>query len=423
MIVCAAYFTKEGEKTGKRLETALVSARQEQAGNDMRFFFHWREEGTSLHEFAGTAFRYHLPLLFIGAAGIAVRTIAPFVYDKTTDSPVLVMDDRGQYVVPMLSGHLGGANDLAGLIAAAIGGKPVITTATDVHGCFAADVFARRNGLAVRNREGIRLAANRALEGQKVRIAVDPEVKILAADIPEDVEVSREENTPADIVVSRRKPEGFGDAGRGVEHTPLWLSPKEYVIGMGCRRGKTFEELNRFLLGCILQAGLTELSGVENAPEEWIKEHVRAIATIDRKADEPGLQVLAQNWHIPLLTFTAEELNSIPDGFHFTASDFVREVTGVSNVCERAAVMGAAGGTACYAGACAGMKSSDRDYSRVLPAVRRKAGNGITLAAAEGMPFLWTFDTEVMGTDRDCGTGSSCPEPGNRYDEQSSGQE
>lgn len=405
MIVCAAYFTEEGKKTGKRLEEALASAGPGQARAGMRFYFHWREEGTSLHEFAGTAFRYHLPVLFVGAAGIAVRTIAPFVQDKTTDSAVLVMDDRGQYVIPILSGHLGGANDLAGAFAAAAGARPVITTASDVHGCFAADVFARRNGLAVRNREGIRLVADRALEGRRMRIAVDPQIRVMTETVPEGIEVSRDLKGQAEILTSSKEPASTGNHVTGSfscceECAPsclLWLSPKEYVIGMGCRRGRTFEELNAFLLDCIQRSDVMEKEPAGSA-EEWIRLHVRAFATIDRKADETGLQILAQYWHVPLLTYAAEELCDIPDRFCFAESDFVRNVTGVSNVCERAAVMGAAGSNTGIAGA--GFRTADGGmdvFSAVRFAIRKQSGEGMTLAMAKGAPFIQTFDTGVMG--------------------------
>ena len=83
--------------------------------------------------------------LFIGASGIAVRLIAPWVKDKFTDSPVLVMDERAEYVIPLLSGHVGGAVEIAREIAGSVGAKPVITTATDVEQVFAVDVFAADN--------------------------------------------------------------------------------------------------------------------------------------------------------------------------------------------------------------------------------------------------------------------------------------
>ena len=97
---------------------------------------------TSLHDWTADMFDEKDALLFIGASGIAVRSIAPFVADKRKDPAVVVMDEKGQFVISLLSGHLGGANELTGKIANLTGAIPVITTATDVNGRFAVDIFA-----------------------------------------------------------------------------------------------------------------------------------------------------------------------------------------------------------------------------------------------------------------------------------------
>lgn len=89
-------------------------------------------------------------VIWIGACGIAVRAMAPSLRDKLTDIPVLVVDEAGQFVIPVLSGHYGGANELAGLLAKRIGAVPVITTATDVNHAFAVDVFAKEMDFSYR---------------------------------------------------------------------------------------------------------------------------------------------------------------------------------------------------------------------------------------------------------------------------------
>lgn len=97
----------------------------------------------SVSAWAGEQMAAHHALVFVGACGIAVRAIAPWITDKLHDSPVLVMDEQGQYVIPLLSGHVGGANELAVRLAGELGAVPVITTATDLHGSFAVDLFAK----------------------------------------------------------------------------------------------------------------------------------------------------------------------------------------------------------------------------------------------------------------------------------------
>ena len=112
-------------------------------------------------------------ILFIGACGIAVRAIAPNLTDKLHDSPVLVLDEQGQYVIPLLAGHYGGANELAVQIAEKINAIPVITTATDLQNKFAVDLFAKRNGLRIINKDGIAKISAKVLAGEKVTLCVE----------------------------------------------------------------------------------------------------------------------------------------------------------------------------------------------------------------------------------------------------------
>ena len=112
-------------------------------------------------------------LLFIGACGIAVRAIAPWVVNKLYDSPVLVMDELGTYVIPILSGHVGGANEIAVKIAEMTGSIPVITTATDLNKSFAVDIFAKKNYLYIENKNGIAKVSSKVLRGEKINIAIE----------------------------------------------------------------------------------------------------------------------------------------------------------------------------------------------------------------------------------------------------------
>ena len=113
-------------------------------------------------------------LLFIGACGIAVRAIAPWVANKLYDSPVLVMDELGTYVIPILSGHVGGANEIAAKIGKMTGAIPVITTATDLNRCFAVDIFAKKNYLYIENKNGIAKVSSKVLRGEKISMAIEP---------------------------------------------------------------------------------------------------------------------------------------------------------------------------------------------------------------------------------------------------------
>ena len=155
MILRVCTFTKQGDELSHQLfdtwKEMIVQTRGDQ----------------SLEAWVRDCFAWHLPILFIGACGIAVRAIAPHVQDKLSDSAVLVMDEKGEFVIPILSGHAGGANAIARKISARTGARPVITTATDVEGLFSVDVFAVQNGLRIWNREGIRKVSSKLLAGEK----------------------------------------------------------------------------------------------------------------------------------------------------------------------------------------------------------------------------------------------------------------
>ena len=278
-------------------------------------------------------------LIFCCALGIAVRAIAPHVRDKRTDPAVLVLDEGGTFVIPLLSGHLGGANALAEELAAKLLATPVLTTATDVNGLFAVDVFAKNNDLFIEDMALAKAVSAALLAGETVGFR-------------------------SDLPVEGSLPKGLtpGEAGLGILVSPsdekpffrtLRLIPRRYAVGLGCRRGKSESELEAFLMENLEKHGV------------GLRE-VKALASIDIKRDEPGLVVLAKELGLPFVTYSAEELKRAPG--EFTLSAFVQGVTGVDSVCERAAVL-ASGGTLM---------------------VRKVAENGMTFALAkkeEGIRF------------------------------------
>lgn len=270
-------------------------------------------DGLKAEEWAARAFSRSDGLIFVGATGIAVRSIAPHLRHKSTDPAVVVVDEGGQFVIPILSGHLGGANDLAREMAALTGAVPIITTATDVNGVFAVDQWARRQGLLVCNPERILSVSSRLLARETVGVfSAWP----IAGELPAGLcMVSQEE---AQVVLDLYRPEG--DA--------LWLCPKGIRVGMGCRRGTPETALRALLEEVLTQEGIPQKA-------------VSALCTIDLKKDEGGLQELAQELDVPLTTYSAQELAQAPGDF--TPSLFVEQITGVDNVCERAAL--ACGGT------------------------------------------------------------------------------
>ena len=279
-----------------------------------------------LTEWTGEQMKEHRSLLFIGACGIAVRAIAPFLTNKLNDMPVLVMDEQGRFVIPILAGHVGGANELALSLAERMESTPVITTATDLNHCFAVDLFARRNALHIVNKDGIAKVSSRILAGEEVTMAVEEghlreeEAQTLRGrrgsrktNIPDGIRLVSTE-APVDVLVA---PASYGQ-GR-----LLTLRPKEYVIGIGCKRGKAAEQIDQFVHKVLKESGIS-------------MEQVAAFVSIDRKKDEEGILWMSSHYGIPFVTCSAEELQQVEGNFH--ASEFVKSQVGVDNVCERAAL-------------------------------------------------------------------------------------
>ena len=129
--------------------------------------------GVSLAGWTALQFAQSDALVFVGAVGIAVRAIAPHCRSKASDPAVVVLDECGRFAVPVLSGHLGGANDLARALAAVCGAVPVITTATDAHGIFAVDEWAKHQNCTVLEAERIKHVSSKLLAGQSVRFAAE----------------------------------------------------------------------------------------------------------------------------------------------------------------------------------------------------------------------------------------------------------
>ncbi len=229
--------------------------------------------------------------VFICATGIAVRKIAPLLKDKLTDPALIVMDEGGHFVIPLLSGHVGGANELASSIAKEVGAIPVITTATDVNDVIAIDQLAAANDLSIINRDNIKKVSAGLLRGQAKSIA-----------IADDVVISANENDIDDQVL-------------GLMFRPL-------VVGIGCRRNKDAGELEAFFLETLQEYGCNIKS-------------VAAIASIDIKAKEPAICALSQKYDIPFNTYSVAELAAVPGDFE--SSEFVEKTVGVSDVSARAA--------------------------------------------------------------------------------------
>lgn len=272
-------------------------------------------------------------LVFVGAVGIAVRAIAPYIQKKWKDPAVVAVDECARFAVPLLSGHLGGANRLARAVSEVCGAQAVITTATDVNGVFAVDEWARCQGLSVIDPQHIKVISGKLLAGGSVKVYNSYSIE---GECPPGVEIA--ETLPADVAVSVRE-----------EEAVLSLAPKIVVLGVGCRKG-------------------TPQSTIESVLERFLQqnklhiESICAVASIDLKKEEPGLIAFCRSHGWEFQTCTAEELRQVAG--EFTPSAFVSQITGVDNVCERSAVFVSGGGLL----------------------IKKFAADGVTMAAAE-KPF------------------------------------
>lgn len=278
-------------------------------------------EKEALTDWIKEAFEKRIPLVFIGAIGIVVRLISPYIKDKLWDSSVTVIEEKGSYVIPILSGHIGGGNDLARSIAKRIQAIPVITTATDVQNTFAVDSFAKKNRLHIVNREGIRLVSKKVLEEGRISIFADLKWNCQELEKWESCVNLVSNQEVADVVISEKEILN--------KKALLYLQPKRIVLGIGCKKGKKMEEIKKSILCILKEKKLEKIVGNELCM-------VHGIASIDLKKRELGLLEFAAYYHLPFKTYSVKELGELQG--QFSVSTFVEQTTGVSNVCERAAV-------------------------------------------------------------------------------------
>lgn len=275
-----------------------------------------------LNDWAREMFAAMDALIFIGATGIAVRAIAPLVQDKFYDPAVLVMDELGQFCIPLLSGHVGGANELAETISRLIGSQAVITTATDVNHQFAVDVFARKNGLKIADRELAKEISAELLTGRKVGFFTD---FLWNGTLPKGLCEGQFCDRNIQITINTDSLKDRSETCSG-EKDILRLVPPVIILGIGCRKGTPAGQIQAAIHQLLKEQNLHPLS-------------IAAVATIDLKKEEPGLLAAAKALQIPVICYSSEELAAVPGDF--AESAFVKQITGVGNVCERAALKAA----------------------------------------------------------------------------------
>lgn len=255
-------------------------------------------------------------LVYIGATGIAVRAIAPFVKDKKTDPAVICIDELGKFTIPLLSGHIGGANRLATYIAREIESLAVITTATDINHLPAIDEWATQHNLHITDMLMAKHIASMLLDGEPIGIASSYQ---LPFEFPSGF--IQRKNTPTGIYIA--------DSEQGSPYpNTLYLLPKNIHLGIGCRRATSAVAIEQFVLNKLHELNIAI-------------GRVSTVASIDLKANETGLLEFINKYKLQSVFYSAAELEQAQG--EFSKSEFVSRITGVGNVCERATILSSRG--------------------------------------------------------------------------------
>lgn len=310
MKVKAIAFSTQGCRTLQRLEGFF---------DDIELYSKTRADSLGIptvdnvDDWVREAFKTCDALIFIGALGICVRHIAPYLKSKDRDPAVIDIDEIARFTIPVSSGHIGGGNELALKIADYLDSTPVITTATDLHGLFAVDVFATKNRLSIQRLYLAKEASSRILHDEYIgfvsRNGYDGK-------LPKGLTESSEGEFGICISTeSEDKP--FGST--------LLLVPQDISVGIGCRKDTDPKKLSDFVKETLWKEGIYKL-------------RVGSISSIDIKSDERAIHELGYEYNIKPHFYSADELMSLEG--EFSKSEFVRSVTSVDCVCERSAAYG-----------------------------------------------------------------------------------
>ncbi len=237
--------------------------------------------------------------IFIMATGIVIRKIASLIKSKDVDPAVVVIDEGMNFVISLLSGHLGGANDLTQNLHEIFGLVPIITTSSDVTGKIAVDTLSQKLKCNLKSLEAAKKVTSLIVDGKNVELSLP---KNICNENPEGV-----------VVISNKE-------NLEVVH----LYPENLVIGIGSRRGIEKEKVYEFLIETLEKHNLSLKS-------------IKHFATVDLKADEKGIVETARELGKELRIVSREEILTVEDMFH--GSEFVKKEIGVKAVSEPCAYL------------------------------------------------------------------------------------
>ena len=260
-------------------------------------------------------------IIFISSTGIAVRAIAPYLKSKATDPAVIVIDSTGSFVISLVSGHLGGANELTLKVAECIKALPVITTATDKLGLIAPDIIARDNRLVIDDLKKAKIISSKLVAGKKIAF-IDDASEI---PLPRGYVESTEQAEGLVYVTNKQyleKIEQFNN------FETLKLIRKNIVLGIGCKKDFSLSKMRESVLNILRQHNVD------------IKA-VKIVTTVEIKRHEVAILELNKFLKSELNIWSLEEIKKVQH--KYTGSCFVEKNIGVRAVCEPCAEL--SGGT------------------------------------------------------------------------------
>lgn len=246
-------------------------------------------------------------IIFISSTGIAVRFIAPYLKSKVNDPAVVVVDVNNNFTISLVSGHLGGANELTVRVSKILDNTPVITTATDGMNIVAPDMIAKKNNLIIDNLKVCKNVASLLVNNKKVYFKDEKNI------IMTPKGYIKEEVVKDDMILVTNK------LNISKKNNLLKLIRRDIVLGVGCRRDTDEKKLREFVLGILEE-------------NNYDKRSVIKIGSIDVKKNEKAIISLADYLGCEFVTFNKDEINSVEADYE--GSDFVFKTVGVRCVCQ-----------------------------------------------------------------------------------------
>ena len=321
--------TKQGALLGQKLAGAMLAENEcsiyekedRQSGGQATAYNRLRP---LLHDI----WKSYDAFVFIMAVGIVVRDISPFLQHKSVDPAVIVIDEKGLNCISLLSGHLGGANDLTHKIASLLGANPVITTASDINGKVVPDAIAKKLNYTIESYTVLKKVNGCIVANEKIGCFVDD-------NLPEKDEfINSARELGMDFSVWQKSSDISDNKGivylsecedkLPFENT-LYLRPKSIIAGIGCKRGMSEDIIKKALLMAFEKLGINSKC-------------LRAICSAWVKSDEEGLLSLADSMKVPIHFYDKAMLEKTIVAYNLEKSDFVEKQIGVGNVCEAAAM-------------------------------------------------------------------------------------